>query len=314
MEPLVEIRNLNFSFAPTHAKAYSPCSLRTDSDASAAKATSRDILCGISLSIGPGQRIVLVGANGAGKSTLLSILAGKHLAAYEAVLIDKRDAFRDTTLNLSRTYASSQWGQRSVAFASSAVSYSADISVSEMMTQLQQQFSERRDTLLKILRIDPAWRVPCLSQGQRCRVHLFLALLRPCKLILLDEILASLDIISRENILQYLKWESETNNAIVILATHVFDAMDSWATDVMYLNNGKIGFYGSMDICVQTAETEHNIENISLYRIVEKWLRKEIVTNEYMDEYKHDPASLSNAQNRAGGYAAGRLGNYKVET
>ncbi|RHY46461.1 hypothetical protein DYB38_010757, partial [Aphanomyces astaci] len=70
-----------------------------------------------------------------------------------------RDSFRDTMLNNQRTMATSDWGNRSVAFASHSAAYSADIAVEEMMVKLQQTYPDRRADLLKCLRIDLSWRM-----------------------------------------------------------------------------------------------------------------------------------------------------------
>ncbi|KAF0694839.1 Aste57867_14303 [Aphanomyces stellatus] len=252
-----------------------------------------------------GQRILLVGGNGAGKSTLLKMVGGKHLpSSGHCWQLGKRDSFRDTRLNNLRTMATSEWGNRSVAFASHSAAYSADIAVEEMMVKLQQTYPDRRAELLKCLRIDLAWRMHKLSTGQRCRVQLFLALLRPSKLIVLDEVLGCLDIISRVNLLRFLRRESEgPEQATIIMASHVFDGMEDWATHVMYLRQGEIAFFDSVAAMPLKGKRE-----ISIYHTTEAWLRDEEEMPER--EERGTESTLENAQNRAGGFAAGRLGAY----
>ncbi|CAK4079804.1 unnamed protein product, partial [Aphanomyces euteiches] len=132
--------------------------------------TQGSVLKNINCQLHLGQRILLVGGNGAGKSTLLKIIGGKHLPSKGMCWqLGKRDSFRDTTLNLKRTMAAADWGTRSIAFASHSAAYSADIAVNEMVVVLQQSYPERREELLKVLRIDPEWRMHKLSTGQRCR-------------------------------------------------------------------------------------------------------------------------------------------------
>lgn len=252
-----------------------------------------------------GQRILLIGGNGAGKSTMLKMIGGKHLPSNGMCWqLGRRDSFRDTRLNLERTMAAADWGTRSIAFASHAAAYSADISVDEMMVVLQKAHPERRLELLSCLRIDTEWRMHKLSTGQRCRVQLFLALLRPSKLIVLDEVLGCLDIVSRVNILEFLRRESEGPlKATVILASHVFDGMEEWATHLMYLRQGGIHFFDSIDKVPIVAGRN----KLSIYHTTDKWLREEDFGPE-----KEDKASgtLEHAQNRAGGFANGRLGAY----
>lgn len=64
----------------------------------------------------------------------------------------------------------------------------ADIAVRDMMVDLQTTYKERREMLVELLGVDLDWRMHQLSDGQRRRVQLMLQLLRPSKLLLLDEI------------------------------------------------------------------------------------------------------------------------------
>ncbi|CAH0486801.1 unnamed protein product [Peronospora farinosa] len=309
--PPVELHNLNFTFAkvtiggtlvtPWQPDAFNPNPppLPTDDR----------VLRDMNLTVESGQRVLIVGGNGAGKSTLLRILAGKHLTPDETVLIYGRDAFRDTLLNTKRTFVAAEWGHHAVAFASNAMVYSADMAIEEMMIQLQREHPKRRQQLLKILRIDPKWRLHRLSDGQRRRVQLFLALLRPSQLIVLDEVLGLLDVISRENVLTFLKEETETRQATVLLATHIFDGTDTWASHVLYIRRGTIAFYGPIEQCTENYQ-------IPMYKVVEHWLRQELAQDDRIESEAigvNGEFDLANAQNRAGGYAAGRLGGIDID-
>ncbi|TDH66289.1 uncharacterized protein CCR75_006191 [Bremia lactucae] len=307
--PPVELRRLNFAFAKVTIGGHLVSHLQHDPASTDATPDDDWVLRDVSLSLPPGRRVLVVGGNGAGKSTLLSILAGKHLTADDTALVFGRDSFRDTTLNCIRTFVSADWGQRAVAFATHAMAYSADMAVEEMMTAMQKQYPARRKQLLQVLRINPKWRLHRLSDGQRRRVQLFLALLRPSQLILLDEVLGMLDIISRENVLGFLKTESDLRQATVVLATHIFDGTDKWASDVLYIRRGTLGFYGSIEECTDG-------RTVPMFQVVERWLRQELEEDDRIEQEAIGGSGdfdLSNAQNRAGGYAAGRLGGIDID-
>lgn len=308
----IQLSNLNFAFAKVTIGGVLVNHLQHEQTSSQSAEDDR-VLKNINLTIPHGQRVLVVGGNGAGKSTLLGVLAGKHLTADDTATVFGRDSFRETMLNHLRTFVSADWGQRSVAFATHAMAYSADMAIDEMMVSLQKEYPERRDYLLRVLRIDPKWRLHRLSDGQRRRVQLFLALIRPSQLIILDEVLGMLDIISRENVLAFLKEETETRQATVLLATHIFDGTDVWASHVVYIKRGTIGFYGSLAEC-----TQRNGQVVPMYRAVEMWLRQELEEDDVMEQEAGAAAdsthSLSNAQNRAGGYASGRLGGIDIDT
>jgi len=200
------------------------------------------VLNNLNMQLTNGARCLLIGANGSGKSTLLRILSGRHLTKPDnAVLVLGRSSFHDTRLNLERAYLDTDWGLRTVAFAGYGCPLQADIEVNKMMEKLQADYPERRDELIKLLGIDPSWRMHQISDGQRRRVQIFLGLIRPFKILLLDEVTISLDVIVRQDLLLWLKHESETRGCTILYATHIFDGLDDWPTHIHYLNNqGKL--------------------------------------------------------------------------
>ena len=105
------------------------------------------------------------------------------------------------------------------------------------MKKLQDEYSERRDFFANLLKINLDWNMRKLSDGQRRRVQIMLGLIKPFKLLLLDEITAELDIIVRTNLLDYLKKEVETNKISIIYATHILDGMEDWVDKILYINH-----------------------------------------------------------------------------
>lgn len=104
----------------------------------------------------------------------------------------------------------------------------ADIPVHGMMAKLQDEFKGRRDELVRILMIDLNWRMHQVSNGQRRRVQIMLALLRPFKVCLLDEVTSSLDMMVRYDLMHWLKDQAVKFGATIIYATHIFDGLDFW--------------------------------------------------------------------------------------
>ena len=245
-----------------------------------------------------GQTILLVGPNGAGKSTLLRILAGKLLfkdnfgSDEPPVQVLSKDPFRCTTLNHQRSHMDINWGQRTIAFSGHGIPLQCDIRVADMMQALQASYTERKDKLMSVLEINPEWRMHMVSDGQRRRVQMFFGLLRPYKILLMDEVTISLDALVRWNILQWIKEDIHQRNAVCIYATHIFDGMNEWASHVMYLNaRGRIDFHDKCDFDV--------------YPQFLNWLRKEEHKPEQANA-EHVVANISSQQS-AGGYAHGRL-------
>lgn len=96
-----------------------------------------------------------------------------------------------------------------------------------------------------MLQINLNWGMNELSDGQRRRVQILVGLIRPFKVLLLDEITTSLDVCVRQDLLKWLVKESDKRGATIIYATHIFDGLDDWATQLFYLTNkGNCGWQG----------------------------------------------------------------------
>jgi CCR4-NOT complex subunit CAF16 len=276
------------------------------------------VLKNLNMQLTDGARCLLIGANGAGKSTILRILAGRHLCKPDdAVQIVGRSAFHDTRLNFERSYLDTDWGMRTVAFAGYGCPLQADIPVSKMMVKLQEEYPERRDELIELLGIDPNWRMHMVSDGQRRRVQIFLGLIRPFRILLLDEVTVSLDVIVRQDLLKWLARESKTRGATIIYATHIFDGLEDWPTHLHYLTNkGRTGWQGEIGELQLYKELRERGEPSPLLRIAESWLRKELLLKNEPEAPCGEFVQIQNNSNlafgsdRGGGFSAGRMAAY----
>jgi len=108
----------------------------------------------------------------------------------------------------------------------------------------------------------------------------------------MDEVTISLDALVRWNILTWIKQDCIVRGALCIYATHIFDGMDEWCTDLIYLNKkGVIKYNGK--------------PNFNIYNQFLEWLRNE----EHCIEYENSNEFITkiSSQSSAGGYANGRL-------
>ncbi|XP_047342524.1 ABC transporter I family member 20 [Impatiens glandulifera] len=230
---------------------------------------STPLIDNFSLSLQAGDRCLLVGSNGAGKTTILKILGGKHLVEPHMVRVLGRSAFHDTGLTTSGdlSYLGGEW-KREVAFAGFGVAIQMDISAEKMIFGVSGIDPERRTELITVLGIDLSWRMHKVSDGQRRRVQICMGLLKPYKVLLLDEITVDLDVLARADLLKFLKKECEERGASIIYATHIFDGLENWPSHIVYVARGELQLALPMDEVKKES-------NLSLMRTVEKWLRKE---------------------------------------
>ena len=200
----------------------------------------------VTLTLPRGCRCLLLGDNGAGKTTLLKLLGGKTSTLYGNINVLDEPADFSPKLNLRRAYLGGDWGKRIVPFAG-VTALTADIAVHEMMTKLQQQFPERRKMLYELLQIDGNWRMHQVSDGQRRRVQIMLNLLRPVDILFADEITTDLDVVTRRDLLNYLRRETEERGMSMVYTTHIFDGLDGWATHIAYLAAGRLVEFGPVE-------------------------------------------------------------------
>ncbi|KAI9826817.1 MAG: CCR4-NOT regulatory complex component [Thelocarpon impressellum] len=190
------------------------------------------------LDLPPASRTLLIGANGAGKTTLLRLLSGKRLAPTGTVSIAGVDPFSQGLEGV--TYLGLEWVLNPVV--------RTDIDVPTLLSSVGGDvYKERRDELVQILDIDLAWRMHAVSDGERRRVQLAMGLLRPWRILLLDEITVDLDLLSRSNFLDFLKRETEKRACTIVYATHILDNLADWPTHLVHMSMGRVKEWGAME-------------------------------------------------------------------
>lgn len=271
----------------------------------------------ISLQIPWGSTNLLVGPNGAGKSTLLKILAGKTLIKQGTLRLGGFDPFEfsltrheqhNSDINNYISYLGTEWANNEVV--------KRDIPVKLLISSIGgETYTARRDELISIMDLDPDWSMAYISDGERRRVQLVMGLLKPWKLLLLDEVTVDLDVIVRQNLLDFLKRECRSRHCCVIYATHIFDGLGKdWCDRVIHLNSGRLA--DNVDIAninfekdttqVQIKRNEaKEIENIrvalaeSLHPLVLHWLREDLEERGSREDEKLKIAKRLNDWNNA---------------
>ena len=182
--------------------------------------------------------LIIPPANGAGKTTLLRLLSGKRLAPTGTVSVAGIDPFKDGLEGV--TYLGLEWVLNPIV--------RTDIDVPTLLASVGgNYYSQRRDELVQILDIDLRWRMHAVSDGERRRVQLAMGLLRPWRVLLLDEITVDLDLLSRSNFLAFLKRETESRACTIVYATHILDNLAKWPTHLVHMHMGKVKEWGSME-------------------------------------------------------------------
>lgn len=135
-------------------------------------------------------------------------------------------------------------------------------------------YSERRDELVRILDVDLSWHMHAVSDGERRRVQLAMGLLRPWRILLLDEITVDLDLLSRSDFLAFLKRETESRPCTIVYATHILDNLAQWPTHLVHMHMGRVKEWGGVE--------EFNMDGVQksgnshLGELVLGWLKRDL--------------------------------------
>ncbi|KAL9640502.1 MAG: hypothetical protein Q9164_000252 [Protoblastenia rupestris] len=243
----------------------------------------------VTLSLPPGSRTLLIGANGAGKTTLLRLLSGKRLAPTSTISIAGIDPFKEGLEGV--TYLGLEWVLNPIV--------RTDIDVPTLLSSIGgDHYHERRDELVKILDIDLGWRLHAVSDGERRRVQLAMGLIRPWRILLLDEITVDLDLLSRSNFLMFLKRETETRTCTIVYATHILDNLAGWPTHLVHMHLGKLKEWG----CVEKFDTGgiRKSGNSQLGELVLEWLKDDLKERGPRDGRASEGKTYENLEGRGG--------------
>ena len=195
----------------------------------------REILSNVSISLKPGQLLLLSGENGAGKSTLLRIMAG--------LLKPDAGEFRDDSGVISISQ-----GRQSLL---KQVMYVHQIPyLFEGSVRKNLQFAQHKASADKRVQLDQAleWvglshltnaNAKTLSGGERQRISLARALLRRPRFLLLDEPTAHLDAESNAQIARMLG-ELKSNTVSMLIASHEPGHLKQLVDDECRLDQGQL--------------------------------------------------------------------------
>jgi len=196
-------------------------------------------LRGISLDVGPGEAVALLGTNGAGKSTLLRILATLLLPTAGKAIVAGHDAVRDPAA------VRRQLGYH----AGSDLGFYARLTGREnlrffgRLNHLSDSYLRTRIPALgEVFELGDALerQVRTLSSGTVQRLSLVRALFHEPKVLLLDEPTRSLDALAAANFRRFLKNEVRRQGTSLLFASHALSEIELLADRVAVIQEGNL--------------------------------------------------------------------------
>ena len=248
-----------------------------------------DVLSDVDFSVSSGERWVVIGPNGCGKSTMVQLLTG--------FLHPSRG---DYTLLGERLGSGVDWRKHrtQIGFVSAALAKQMRVGISAadvVMTALHgalepwwHEYSDR-DRMRAVHLLEAAGYgyvasrpFGVLSDGERQQVMLARSLMRPPKLLVLDEPAAGLDLGNRERLIARLSavalGDGADGAAGMVLVTHHVEEIAPGFTHALLLREGRVVAAGAIDDVL----TDDNVSaaiglSVKLRRDDDRWTAKVIL-------------------------------------
>jgi ABC-2 type transport system ATP-binding protein len=191
------------------------------------------------LTLPAGHLAALVGPNGAGKSTLMNMAAGLTVPTAGTVTV------------LGGHPAGSPAALNGVAFVAQDAPVYKNLSAGDML-HLTRNLNQRFDTpfaraRLADLGIPLGKKAGRLSGGQQSQLALTLALARRPRLLILDEPLAALDPIARQDFLAAVMTAMADDGVSVLLSSHQVAELERVADFLIVLSRARLQLAGEVD-------------------------------------------------------------------
>ena len=253
----------------------------------------------ISLNIDSNDKIGLLGVNGTGKSTLLKILAGVAQAdsgeiqtSNQLVLeyLPQHPDFDENATVLQQIFrgeSAFMKVMRDYELAVEALEQNpADEALTQHLLELSAEMdrhnawqleSEAKAILNKLGIHNFSARIGDLSGGQKKRIALAGALIRPCNLLILDEPTNHLD----NDAIEFLEQHLKTKNCALLMVTHDRYFLDRVTNRIVELSNAKLYSYEGnyetfLELKTQREDDERRMQEKAhaLYKQELAWMRK----------------------------------------
>lgn len=190
----------------------------------------------INVTIECGKIIGLLGPNGSGKTTFLKLINGLLTPSSGELFIG---------------------GERPGVITKQHISYLPDQTIFPKWMKISDLFSyyddffvdfdkNKAEEMLKRLDIVENMRLKHMSKGTQEKVQLILTMSRNANLYCLDEPIGGVDPATRDYILQTII-SNYSENASVLLSTHLISDVESILDDVIFLQDGQIRLQSSVD-------------------------------------------------------------------
>ncbi len=191
---------------------------------------------GVDLTIEGGKIYGMIGRNGAGKTTLLSMMSAQSKPTGGEVTLNGMHVFENQDC-IDKICFSREINTMTPIGVN-------NIKVKELLRMASIFYKnwdkEMADNLIKEFSLDTGKRISKLSKGMLSMVTIIIALASKAEITILDEPVAGLDVVAREQFYKLLLDEYNETGRTFIVSTHIIEEAADLFEEVIIVNDGKI--------------------------------------------------------------------------
>ena len=208
----------------------------------------QEILCGVDLTVGKGETLVIIGRSGGGKTVLLKHLIGLMTPDAGEIWIDGENiiGLPERKLAAIREKVGILF-QGGALFDSMTVEENIAFPLHEAGERDPKKIAEKVGEMLEVIELGGEEnKMPVnLSGGMKKRVGLARAIIRRPSCVLYDEPTAGLDPVVSDSINRLIRRLQKRYGVTSIVVTHDMKSAFHIADHIAYLHEGRIYFYGT---------------------------------------------------------------------
>ena len=188
----------------------------------------RAALDGVSFTLDAGRVCLLLGPNGSGKTTAMKLIAGLSRQTSGEVLFEGQRIGAKTKAHVAYMPTENYF-----------YNYMTVKDTGKYYADFFEDFDAKRfDDWLRRMELNPEDKVRQLSSGMAAKLRLSLILSRDARLMLFDEPLNGVDILTRQQVIEAILTARDPGRTLLI-STHLVDELEDVVDTCVYLKEGR---------------------------------------------------------------------------
>jgi len=232
------------------------------------KKLTKQAVKNVSFEIKKGEFVGFIGPNGAGKTTTLKMLSGILYPTEGYAKVAGHDPRKRE--ESFKKKISIVMGQKQQLWPTLPAIETFNL-YQKMYEVPEGPYRKRLKELTELLDVTDQLKVQVrkLSLGQRMKFEIIASLLHNPKVLFLDEPTIGLDVVSQKKIREFLRKYNRVNKTTIILTSHYMDDVQDLCKRLIIINEGKLGYDGSIDKIIEDYSNDKNIK-VSFYKKVDR--------------------------------------------